>query len=95
VLDNELASSLRAVPSIQELRLDGLRDARFDRLLSARVISILLPAANGPIGSIRSMSPLHSGQAATSDHNRQICSGATVVSTVVSTLCSFAHIVSS
>ena len=55
------------------------------------VITILLPAANGPINSICSMSSFQSGHLATSAHSRQTCSGVAVVSM----LCSFAHIVTS
>jgi hypothetical protein len=52
------------------------------------VISIVLPGANGPEISIRSMSAFQSPQVETSDHNRQIDSG----EAVVSMLCSAAHI---
>src|SRR6266516_5500627 len=51
------------------------------------VITILLPAANGPTCSIRSMSLFHAGHPGTSAHSRQISSGAALVSM----LCSVAH----
>src|SRR5262245_37743065 len=50
---------------------------------------MLLPDANGPISSIRSMSGFHSGHAATWAQSRQTSSG----DALVSTLCSVAHIV--
>ena len=72
----------------EPLALDDIGKRSWTGSWSRGVIAIMLPAANVPLSSMRSMSPFHSGQRATSAHARQIASTATFVSM----LCSVVHI---
>jgi hypothetical protein len=72
----------------EQVRFGRLGDTQLDRVLTDRVIAIVLPGAKGPVISIRSMSAFQSAQVVTSDQRRQMDSS----DAVVSTLCSVVHI---